>query len=198
MFAPSATTQQPFASRDFGSVASNSVLGGARQGDFSRDVPRFWFFKVLQALFFGVSGHAFAAYPFSSIKAAVALRSYRCQGRGQSRWSRKRSILLHPVGWLFGGVLRHVAGAGNQHAFAFNTVVAGFQHGLGKIHAAVAGGFRANQAAAPFEALAGQDGKIRCGFFCIVRTDSRFPRPPTPMSPAGTSDRHRCGGRVQS
>ena len=70
---------------------------------------------------------------------------------------------------FFGGVLCDVAGAGNQHAFAFDAVVAGFQHGLGKIHAAVAGGFRANQAATPFEAFAGQDGsKFVADFFVLA------------------------------
>ncbi|EFC52875.1 hypothetical protein NEISUBOT_03711 [Neisseria subflava NJ9703] len=46
---------------------------------------------------------------------------------------------------------------------------------MGKIHAAVAGGFRANQAAAPFEAFAGQDGsKFVADFFVLAEQIADF------------------------
>ncbi len=54
------------------------------------------------------------------------------------------------------GVLRDVAGTGNRHALAIEAAVGALEHFLGEIHAAVAGGFRADQAAAVGQALAGQ------------------------------------------
>ena len=151
-------------------------MGGARQGDFGRDVPRFLVFKVLQALFLGVSGHAFAAYFFQLDQSGqlrfghTAVREEdKAVGVGDGQY------FCTQLDGFFGCVLRHVAGAGNQYAFAFDAVVAGFQHGLGKIHAAVAGGFRANQAAAPFEAFAGQDGsKFVADFFVLAEQIADF------------------------
>ena len=57
---------------------------------------------------------------------------------------------------LLDGVLRDVAAAGNQADLAFERVLAGLQHLVGEIHAAVAGGFGTNQRAAPGQALAGE------------------------------------------
>ncbi len=41
----------------------------------------------------------------------------------------------------------------------FKTIVAGLQHRLGEIDAAVAGRFGTDEAAAPFQTFAGQDGR---------------------------------------
>ncbi|KAF1054307.1 MAG: hypothetical protein GAK43_00973 [Stenotrophomonas maltophilia] len=57
---------------------------------------------------------------------------------------------------LLRGVLGHIARAGNGHAQALEIAATGLEHFLGEVHAAVAGGFRADQAAAVGQALAGQ------------------------------------------
>ncbi|EET44462.1 hypothetical protein NEISICOT_01680 [Neisseria sicca ATCC 29256] len=76
---------------------------------------------------------------------------------------------------FFGGVLCDVAGAGNQHAFAFNRIAACLQHGLGEVHGTVAGRFRTDKAAAPFEAFAGQDGgKFVADFFVLTEEEADF------------------------
>ncbi len=59
---------------------------------------------------------------------------------------------------LLRGVLRDVAGTGDRHPLAVEAAVAALEHFLGEVHAAVAGGFRADQAAAIGQAFAGQDG----------------------------------------
>ena len=50
----------------------------------------------------------------------------------------------------------HVSGAGDGHPLAFEAAVDALEHFLGEVYAAVAGGFRADQAAAVGDALAGQ------------------------------------------
>ena len=57
---------------------------------------------------------------------------------------------------LLGGVLGDVAGAGHDHGLAFEALAAGGEHLLGEVADAVAGGLRAEEAAAPGDALAGQ------------------------------------------
>ena len=57
---------------------------------------------------------------------------------------------------LLRGVLGDVAGTGNRHALAFEALVDTLEHLLGEVHAAIASGFRADQAATVAQALAGQ------------------------------------------
>ena len=52
-------------------------------------------------------------------------------------------------------VLRDVAGTRDGHAFAFDGFTATLEHFLGEVHATETGGFRADQAAAVAQALAG-------------------------------------------
>lgn len=52
--------------------------------------------------------------------------------------------------------MRHVAGAGNGHALAFDPLAIALEHFLSEVHTAEPGGFRADQAAAVGHALAGQ------------------------------------------
>ena len=76
---------------------------------------------------------------------------------------------------FFAGVLRHVAAAGNHHAFAFEFVAFGLQHGLCEVNRAVAGGFGADQAAAPGQAFAGQDGcEFVTQFFVLAEQEADF------------------------
>ena len=58
---------------------------------------------------------------------------------------------------FFHGVLGHIAGTGHQADFALQVVVAGGEHVLGEVYATVAGGFRADEGAAPVQALAGEN-----------------------------------------
>lgn len=53
-------------------------------------------------------------------------------------------------------ILGHVARAGNRHTAAIDTLVLALEHFFSEVHAAIAGGFRADQAAAVGHALAGQ------------------------------------------
>ena len=57
---------------------------------------------------------------------------------------------------LFDGVLGHIARAGHRHAHALEGLAAGLEHFVGKVHGAVARGFRADQRAAEAQALAGE------------------------------------------
>ena len=58
----------------------------------------------------------------------------------------------------------------------------------GEIHGAVSGRFRPNQRPAPVQSLAGEHaGESHCAAACIARKRNPISRPPTPMSPAGTS-----------
>ena len=56
---------------------------------------------------------------------------------------------------FFRRIQGHVAAAGNEHFRAFKALVFGFDHVIGKIYQAVAGGLRAGQAAAVRNAFAG-------------------------------------------
>ncbi len=183
----------------FGGLFVQFVLGRAGQGDFGGDAPRFWFLKVLQTLLFGVGGNAFAADFFQFDQGGELRYGHTAVGEedeavGVGNGQHFRAQL----DGFFGGVLRHVAGTGNQDAFAFKTIVAGLQHRLGEIDAAVASRFGTDEAAAPFQTFAGQDGRKLVADFCIVRTDSRFRvrlrrcRQPERRCP------RRCGGRVRS
>src|SRR6185369_8962057 len=69
---------------------------------------------------------------------------------------RRRDRLCAEVEQLLDRVLRNVAAAADQADLAFQLVLAGLQHFVGEINAAVAGRFRTNQAAAPVQALASQ------------------------------------------
>ena len=53
-------------------------------------------------------------------------------------------------------ILGDIAGAGDQNFFARQIHISGFEHFLGKVNTAVSGGFGADLAAAPVDALAGQ------------------------------------------
>src|SRR5439155_16103903 len=65
-------------------------------------------------------------------------------------------------------VLGNVAAPRNQAELAFERVFAAFQHFVGKIDAAVAGGFRTNQRTAPVQALAGKYARELVGESLIL------------------------------
>src|ERR1019366_6506286 len=69
---------------------------------------------------------------------------------------RERKWLRAQIEQLLHRVLRNVAASRYQAQLAFERVLAGLQHFLREVHAAVAGGFGTNQRAAPVQALAGQ------------------------------------------
>ena len=57
---------------------------------------------------------------------------------------------------LLSGVLGDVPGAGNDHALSLKGLTSRPEHFLSEIDRAVAGSFRADQAASPVQALAGE------------------------------------------
>src|SRR5215470_6769907 len=88
---------------------------------------------------------------------------------------------------LLDRVLRNVAAAGDEADFAFEGIVAGLQHFQSKINAAVAGGLRTDQRAAQLRPLPVRTPVKRSAMRLYWPKRKPISRPPTPMSPAGTS-----------
>ena len=64
---------------------------------------------------------------------------------------------------LLAAVNSHVARAGNRADLAFKALAARIEHGLGKIHSAVAGGFRPRQRTAKEQVFAGEHALVAPG-----------------------------------
>ncbi|MCY1292070.1 hypothetical protein D9M70_412830 [compost metagenome] len=72
-------------------------------------------------------------------------------------------------------VLGDVAGAGDRHALAVEAAADALEHFLGEVDAAVAGGFRTDQAAAVGQALAGEDrGEFVGQAFVLAEEEADF------------------------
>ena len=88
---------------------------------------------------------------------------------------------------FFHRVLGHVAGAGHQANLALQIVVAGGEHVLGEVHAAVAGGFRTDEEPPQFRLLPVRTPVNSLRILLYWPKGGRSCGRPTPMSPAGTS-----------
>ena len=141
------------------------VLSGARQGDIDRNRPRLFSFQIGQAKLTGVIRHATVTAVFDRAQTRQfffgksAFVNYGTTGIGGGNYSRAK---LH--GFLY-GELRYVAGARNRHAHAFKAQTMAFEHCFGEVHQTVAGGFRADQAAAKRETFTGKDAGAVVGQF---------------------------------
>ena len=146
--------------KGLGGLLVDLVLGGARQGDVARNGPH-----ALAALVVLGARHALCIFLDAAAMAQldvldhVKLNAVRivdvAVGIGGGHNLRAEGLSL------LGGEDGHVAGAGNDHGFAFKRVIAQHAHCLGGVVAqAVTGGLSASQGAAEFEALAGEHAGI--------------------------------------
>ena len=145
-----------------GVVELELVLGGAGHGDVGLDqLPRALSFVVLRGReLLGVFADPAAADVLELLderelfSVDAVLIDDGAVGVGE------RKHLRTELGRLLAGVLRDVARTGDQHALAVESGIAGFEHFGGEVDRAVTGRFRADQAAAPVQTLAGEHAVI--------------------------------------
>mmetsp|Transcript_13854 Transcript_13854/g.29562 ORF Transcript_13854/g.29562 Transcript_13854/m.29562 type:complete len:316 (-) Transcript_13854:669-1616(-) len=96
---------------------------------------------------------------------------------------------------LLDGVLGHVARARHHRHLAGDALVPGLQHLLAEVHRAVAGGLRADEGAAPLEALAGENAGelVARATSCTSQTCTRSRDRPHRCRPRARRSWGRCG-----
>ena len=135
----------------------NVVLRGARERDVAGDAPGALArdvlgLRILGDIFFDTT--AADVLEFEHELVLLLVESVRIVDKAVGIG--ERDHLGTQAHGLLGGVLGHVAGAGHDHRLALEALLAGREHLLREVADTVAGGLRAEQAAAPVETLAGQ------------------------------------------
>ncbi|MNN09903.1 hypothetical protein D3C81_1228090 [compost metagenome] len=139
-----------------GIFGAQLVLRGAWQGDVARQAPRGLALAELQAELPGQLADTSTLDVFQlhqGVPLGVGQAGFCIQGTFRVR---QRDHLAAQVHDLTRSILGDVARTRHRHAAAVDTLVLTLEHFFGEVNAAIAGGFRADQAAAIGHALAGQ------------------------------------------
>ena len=141
--------------------ATDLVLGGAGHGDVNGHPP--WPLALVEADVIEAIRHLGDAAAALFLEFANELQQIVVQAAwdvNEAGGVRQGDHSCPEGDRFLGGVDGHVAGTRNRHRFPFDAVPGVVEHVFAEVHATVPSGFRAHQAAAEVQALAGQDAGV--------------------------------------